>query len=286
MQVPRKPDEMLAAFRPTLVILLLVSCGAPDQQSETAIDIPAASAAFAPGDGGEDTPATPHRARSVNPNSPYSGDLGIGVFHFAWHEDRPRDASADTIRVRREPTPSSPVVARFIYTFGATASPDAAWTWAVESNESGLASNEVEFDYEENGLPVDSIAGDWVRVIYAITPAGQPRKGWARRRQDTNVRLWREYLGGRNLFFLDAATASFHSSRDGPSVRLELARGRAGRPDYTMYPDEVSGRWMRVRVVTPSDQCIDPTNPKRDSVWIRYIDERGRPLVFYHSRGC
>jgi hypothetical protein len=237
-------------------------------------------------DAGVDSPVTPYRARPRDPAVRFGGDLGIGVFHFSWHEDRPRDASADTIRVRREPLPSSPVIARFIYTFGAVAAPETAWAWAVESAEDGLVSNEIEFGYEENGLPIDSIAGDWLRVIYAMTDAGDPRIGWTQRRQDTGVRLWREFLQDHNLFFLDDEKAAFHSSPGGARVPLQLADGANGLPDYTMHPEEVAGPWMRVRLVTPSDFCSDPVQPKRDTVWIRFLDERGRPTVFYHSRGC
>jgi hypothetical protein len=285
MPVRRNPESLVAALSAALLVGAVGSCDAPVPQNQDAGTL-ASGADSTAIQAGVDTPATPFRARPRDPDARFGGDLGIGVFHFSWHEDRPRDASADTIRVRRDPSSSAPILARFIYTFGAVTSPETTWAWAVESTEDSLVTNEVEFDYEEDGLPIDSIAGDWLRVIYAVNEAGEPRAGWTQRRQDTGVRLWRDFLQERNLFFLDDQKAAFYSSPSGTPVRLQLTDGANGLPDYTMHPEEVVGPWMRVRVVTPSDYCFDPVQPKRDTVWIRFLDARQRPTVFYHSRGC
>jgi hypothetical protein len=52
-----------------------------------------------------------------------------------------------------------------------------------------------------------------------------------------------------------------------------------------VHPFEVRGRWMRVSVRTPYDVCDDfnrrDAKGKQSLHWIRYLDERGRPLVVY-----
>jgi hypothetical protein len=66
------------------------------------------------------------------------------------------------------------------------------------------------------------------------------------------------------------------------------ARGPAGDADaYAMHPVEARGPWLRVRVVTPSDNCEPDPAPRRTrELWIRYLDARGRPNVWYYARGC
>lgn len=271
-----------------LLALVAAACARPENAppGDGADTAGATVAARAP-DRQADGAPTPNVARSPDPPPPWSGDPGIGLLRFSWHEDRPRDASADTIRIRVDPDSMSPVLARFIYNFGAATRPDTTWGWMIESLESGLVANDVEFEYEENGLPIDSIAGDWLRVIWGTTEAGEPRTGWTRLRPDTEVHLWPDLLRENNLFFLDPGAIAFHTAPGGAAVDIALSPAQGTDPwDYTMVPDSIDGRWMRVRLVTPSNYCADPANPAEHVVWIEFLDARGRPHVFYHSRGC
>jgi hypothetical protein len=39
--------------------------------------------------------------------------------------------------------------------------------------------------------------------------------------------------------------------------------------------------------VTPSDACGEEPGAVRDTVaWVRTVDDRGRPRVWYYTRGC
>jgi hypothetical protein len=270
-----------------LLVLVVAACAGPgNAPAGNASDTAGATAARAPDRQADDAP-TPNLARRADPRPPWSGDPGIGLLRFSWHEDRPRDASADTIRVRVDADAASPVLARFIYNFGAATRPDTTWGWTIEALESGLVANDVEFEYEENGLPIDSIAGDWLRVIWATTEAGEPRTGWTRLRPDTEVHLWPDLLRENNLFFLDPGDIAFHNAPGGAAVEIALAPAPGTDPwDYTMVADSIDGRWLRVRLVTPSNYCADPANPAEHVAWIEFLDARGRPRVFYHSRGC
>jgi hypothetical protein len=230
---------------------------------------------------------TPHVAMAGEPIPTGERDIGMGVLHFAWHEDQPREGSADTVVIRSDPVASAPVIARFVYTFAESHEADAPWGWRTETTEAGLIAADVEFDYEQKGLPVDSIAGDWVRVIYALTQNGEPRMGWTRLRATLDAQRWTTILVARNLYFFDDASPAFYSSPGGARVNIALARDQdSKRPDYTIVPEEISGPWMRVRIITPSNYCADPPNPIEHTTWIRFLDDRGRPRVFYASRGC
>lgn len=278
-----------ARTRCSLLFALVAAACAGTEDASTAGSTGTAGpppAANAPDRQADDAP-TPHLARRPDPRTPWSGDPGIGLLRFSWREDRPRDASADTIRVRVDPDSAAPVLARFIYYFGAATRPDTVWGWIIESLEAGLVANDVEFEYEENGLPIDSLAGDWLRVVWATNEAGEPRTGWTRLRPDLEIHLWPDLLRERNLFFLDPGAVAFHSAPAGAAVDITLAPAPGTDPwDYTMLPDSIDGRWMRVRLVTPSNYCADPAAPAEHTVWIEFLDARRRPRVFYHSRGC
>ena len=93
--------------------------------------------------------------------------------------------------------------------------------------------------------------------------------------------FWANELQKHPLFFWPRTdTAEFYSSPFGNLVSFPLQQ------TYIMYPIDRDSSWLQVRVVTPSDYCDDPQNPAIDTLWIRYIESDGRPLVFYYTRGC
>lgn len=223
-------------------------------------------------------------------DSARSRDYGVGVLAFEFSPapgaELPR---ADTLVIHRTASEDSPVVGRFLFK-----SPDSlSWSYALETREAGIASNALEFDYEVLGLPIDSlqVGSEWVRVIYGVAAGTVPLYGWvstrAGRRQ---VRLWAEELARHPLFFWPAEGMAFHARPGGERVRFELARrGPAGGAafDYRLEPLDVEGRWMKVRVVTPNLACTAESADTREAVfWIEYLGERGRPRVWYHTRGC
>lgn len=184
------------------------------------------------------------------------------------------------------PSTESRSVGRYRFT-----SADLSWSYALETNEQVGCANSLEYGYEEDGLPVDTVRADrWVRVIYGFGVDKRPRLAWAQVVEGkTEVLLWPKHLTEHDLFFLDEEHGlDFYNAAGGTPVRLELARAaESGRLSYHLHPLRVSGPWMQVRVTTPSDMCSERLRATRDTtLWIRFLDPRGRPLVWYFTRGC
>lgn len=215
-------------------------------------------------------------------------EYGIGIVAFPFQVELGREMpTADTLVVHAAPSPTSPVLARFLF----RSSGPMGWSYALESGEESIRSNALEYGYEVEGLPLDSLgpAGAWARVIYGLAEAG-PRHGWVHVEGDrARVELWADALQEQWLHFLRPDEAmSFHEAPGGARVAFEPSRaGTDGAFDYRMEPIEVRGRWMKVRVVTPNVPCSPAEGePREATFWIEYLDERGRPRVWYRTRGC
>jgi hypothetical protein len=167
------------------------------------------------------------------------------------------------------------------------------YSYVLHDDNYGMQTNFVEFRYEEEGLPIDSISSDtqWVRVIYAGESSGASLRGWVTNRSPhTDILLWKHVLPKHNVFFRDPEQVQFYSSPNGNKriFTLEKFSGANSprRYNYIMYPLRADGDWMQVRVVTPSDYCDSPDNTRSATLWIKYLDQHGRPLVWFYARGC
>ena len=215
-------------------------------------------------------------------------DRGSGIIGLADRSSGPR---VDSLVFRAAPDPSAPVVGLFLMRTVAADAPedpsDSSWHYAIAGRGLRIA-NALEFEYELSGVPTDSATADgrWVRALLGTDTTGsQWVTGWADARRDgIERREWADQLSedGRALFFRVDSTAAISATPDGPGEPL------ARESSYVVYAtDTVQGRWLRVRVVTPSDYC-EP----RDSLttermgWVEYLDARSRPRMWYFSRGC
>jgi hypothetical protein len=160
----------------------------------------------------------------------------------------------------------------------------------VEAEEAGLRDGTLEVAYEERALPVlrSAPVGGWLEVSFAFDGEGRPRTGWVFREPSLEHVSWADWLGQTGtLFFVAPDSVAFFDSPGGDPVELALAPSPGSlRYDYALYPVTTEGRWMEVRVVSPSDYCDDPVPATEDQLWIRYLTSRGRPLVWYYTRGC
>lgn len=234
---------------------------------------------------------SPVRLTAQQPNAAPARDYGVGIISFAFSPAPGVDLpAADTLVIYQRASVQSPVVARFLFV-----APEAlVWSYALETNEDDVQSNALEFDYEVQGLPLDSVTsgGEWVRVIYGMSARGVAHRGWVPAGVGQTQHLfWTEHLAENFLFFLRGEQSIvFFDRLDGERLQLELERSSIGSDpafDYRLEPLEVDGRWMRVRVVTPNVPCSPvQVEPRERVVWIEYLDERGRPRVWYATRGC
>ena len=210
-------------------------------------------------------------------------DHGRGILHFT----RPNSVSGvreDSVVIRETPSADGPILARWIHRYGG-----GAWEFRLETAETGLGRGDIEWTYEESGLPIDSVLPDrsWARVVYGATADNAPRTGWARLGDRVLVENWDVILPQQNLFFRPPENLAFHDSPGGAPVELEIARGDTPDGlDYGMRPLRIQGDWMQVAVTTPSNYCFDPPEVRTDTVWIRYLDDRKRPRVWFYTRGC
>jgi hypothetical protein len=214
-------------------------------------------------------------------------DRGVGVVAFS--PDTPAQGVwADTMLLHARPAESSATVGRYIF----CATGEHAWAFILETGAGDAVGNSLEFEYEYEGLPIDSVLpdGTWARTLYARSADGSWLRGWTPVGEQQELVFWRELLPQRPLFYSDEAEIDLRvrpgdARLDFPLVRLGAEYDR--RLDYILYPDSVAGDWLRVRVVTPSDACVFPPPAVRDTTaWIRFLDADGRPLVWYFARGC
>jgi len=206
-------------------------------------------------------------------------DRGRGVVAFG-HEPASPDA-VDSLAIRALPARGATVRAYFLQRAQANTSPYAL------ALRPGLTANLVEFGYEVVGVPIDSIEPQaaWARVVYAFDAARQPEFGWVGLDSEAvrTVR-WADFLPTQDLFLVDSVPWIFSDRPLGSAIPI-AAPPSAG--DYALHPVTTRGPWLQVRVVVPSDVCQDP-QPRAQSVmgWLRYLDSRGRPRVWFAPRGC
>jgi hypothetical protein len=214
-------------------------------------------------------------------------DFGIGVAYFQPGVNGTPPV-VDTLVLRARAAWDAPQVARFIFSMPA----NDGWTYTVLAPGGEAASNLLEFGYEEAGLPIDSILPDssWLRLLYAGR-RGDVQRGWVPLHRDRLAYLlWSQTLPERAQFFIRDEDVQFFAEAGGAPVSFPLARTDGtgySRLDYHLEPDSVMDDWLRVRVVTPSNACIAEPGPVRDTtLWVRYLNGGGRPVVWYHTRGC
>lgn len=202
-------------------------------------------------------------------------EYGIGLVYLVADTSGSR---TDTIAVYGQASERSSVVARYVGT------PDAPLSLLAGDS---LASSAIEFAYETQGLPIIERGADtsWVRIVYATDTTGaQPRTGWVRTTPGhVSDTTWTAlFLATGALLFADASERAYYESPGGKEVSRSTLRD-----GHTHEVIAAQGPWLLVKAVTPPEYCEEPAQRARNSyVWIRALDERGRPRVFYAPRGC
>ncbi len=147
--------------------------------------------------------------------------------------------------------------------------------------------NLIEFEYEKSGLPLRGISDSWLNVIYGHDKLGKALTGWVEQKSGTtDYFLWKDYLKFEMLFFDSPDRIEFFDKAGGEKVEFKLQPSQNLKYDYIMKSIELDGDWMKVEVTTPSNYCNTPEVKETKVFWIRYLDRKGRPLVWYFTRGC
>ena len=211
-------------------------------------------------------------------------DRGIGVAHLVVGPGT-GTARSDTILLRFRPDTAAAAIGAFLYT---ETQPGRAWRYSVAAPVR-IEPNVLEFGYEEAGVPLDSLTADasWGRALLGFEASGAPYRGWVRLDLvRVNYRLWARELLQHSLLFLQGRGGRVFV-RPGGRALAAVGPGDA-YGDYILHPLEPSGEWLRVRLARPSDICVDADAEAPDTIvgWIRYLGDGGRPLVWYHTRGC
>ena len=210
------------------------------------------------------------------------GDLGIGVAFLRRAEDKGATAGTDTLILHAEPREGAPATAALLFRVN-----DVGVTSYELAALDSLRPNLAEYGYEESGVPFDSVdaSGQWVRGIVGFLPDSSARTGWIDTRQrGVGLVRWTEQLVDRPIFFARADLASLFADADSSKP---LPRPPTTNDAYDMKSLDVRGPWMKVQIATPSLNCEPDSAPQKIRTgWIRYLDPKGRPNVWYYTRGC
>jgi len=156
----------------------------------------------------------------------------------------------------------------------------------------------LEYAYEDAGFPILEFTRDssWIKVSLNCWDTENRTTGWVRSStKGIQVLSWTEIISQREVFFfLKSELIHFFTGPDpATEVQIQLA-SQYSRPNYSVYRKRIQGEWMLVELETPSSYCYSEeevvemfgVKPKKRTVWIRFLDERRRPTIFYNTRGC
>jgi len=218
----------------------------------------------------------------------FSGGKGIGVVFFSINGGK-----TDSTTIYKQPKETSNKLATYRIIFAAD---EMGYQYSVTNPKYKAIAGQVEYGYEISGMPIDSIdeTKSWVQVTIVFQELNIISKGWIKvKNSNMDYLEWKNILPKRSVLFFDPFPKSieFYDSMEGKLVHFNLehyndySTGQR-RYNYVLHPLEAKGVWMKVKVVTPSDFCDQPKAPRSKILWIKYLDEKGKPLIFYPTRGC
>lgn len=211
-------------------------------------------------------------------------DRGRGLVYL---RDDPVDGGKpDTLLLRTTPRRDSPLRGYFI----CEPRGEHGWAYLVVASDS-LAPNVLEFGYEVAGLPIDTITPDraWARALYGVDGAGRLLTAWVQ--LDSTIAgwlWWEEYLPARGgLYLREPSRATFVTGPGGRALPSPLTP-KYREDDHWLEVLGRHGPWLRARFTQPAALCgaEAPREQVSHTVWLRFLDQRGRPLVWYFTRGC
>ena len=218
----------------------------------------------------------------------FSGGKGIGVVFFSIN-----GTQTDSTTIYKQPKETSNELATYRIIVAAD---KMGYQYSVTNPKYKVIAGQVEYGYEISGIPIDSVdeTKSWVQVTVAYPEVNIISKGWIKvKKSNMDYLEWKNVLPKEAVLFFDPFPKSieFFDSVEGKPVHFKLEHYNdynTGQRhyNYVLHPLETKGSWMKVKVVTPSDFCDQPKDPRNKILWIKYLDKDGVPLVFYPTRGC
>jgi len=269
------------------LLMTIAACSAGGDAGTERAAAPGAAAGDSTLGPGPAAPSGPLvRVERLRPDDYLRQERGVGAVYLEGAFEG-ASSEADTLSVLAAPRGGAAALALLIL-----ARDSLTWEYVLEARGPVAEGAAVEFGYEEVGLPVLELRGgadpEWLHVRYATGSGGEPMTGWVGFEPGrTGYLPWSDRLAEVPLFFVDPDSVGFFEAPEGAEASVALAPDDPpDRFDYILYPLARRGPWIRVELVTPSDYCFDPPEPRRDTLWIRHLDGAGRPRVWYHTRGC
>lgn len=144
-------------------------------------------------------------------------------------------------------------------------------------------------------IGAESVTADseWFQIVTGFKDPTLPALVWTRRsdlqRLQMTVQTWPEFFLYGVLQFICDSSRRFYTRPDDNAVidpYLKTFEGET-QPSYSMVPLRTVGKWMNVQLYSPdifgSDDewvaKIDSSEHPSVSVWIKYLDDWGRPTV-------
>lgn len=208
---------------------------------------------------------------------------GMGVLYLENSLPENDSQIGDTIILYKGASNVTCVAGKFVF------NPNNRFDNKIIENEEVVTKSHFEFDYETFGLPIVSIKNNWVEVIIGFDSRENQINGFAEiQNGHASIHLWADFLLTKDLIFdyWNDVPIAFYDSPNGDQVYFGLEPSNQMDYDYIMRAVERQGNWMKVKVTTPSDNCIQREYKIVKEFWIQYLAPDYRPQVFYFPRGC
>ena len=146
------------------------------------------------------------------------------------------------------------------------------------------------------GFPILAYSTDsaWINISLDCRKKTNPPTGWVNVKEvSPDVILWGSYwTRGFSINFIDNNPIAFYDSMRGGLINIHHQMKQFDSSSYHMLVEVVKGNWMKVTVESPeppSDMDEKDVISElgihyfRTQVWIRFLDDNGRPRVFSAS---
>jgi hypothetical protein len=149
---------------------------------------------------------------------------------------------------------------------------------------------------DEQALPILSISSDslWIQVSLDCRIRHNPPTAWLYYYHGLDIgakiKSWTDFfVVDQAVIFICDSMRAFYATRNIDKAVFPKLDGDSAHPDYSMRVIRTSGQWMEVYLYTPSDfpSSEEPKEARSKSknlpprYWIRYLDDQGRPRIWY-----